>query len=65
MTRIILKENDLPKYFWVEVIDIACYVLNYGLLKLVLKKTLYELFKKIKKNLTLVTLKSLVANSLF
>ena len=51
MTRIILKENDLPKYFWVEVIDIACYVLNYGLLKLVLKKTLYELFFFLKKKI--------------
>jgi len=40
-----LNENSLPKYFWVDVVNTACYVLNRVLIRAILKKTPYELFK--------------------
>ena len=42
MAKTILNENDLLKYFWVEVVNIALCVLNYVLIKHILKKTPYE-----------------------
>jgi len=41
----LLNETNLLKYFWVDTINTACYVLDRVLIKLILKKTLYELFK--------------------
>lgn len=38
-----LNENDLPKYILAEMVNTTCYVLNRVLLRLILKKTLYEL----------------------
>ena len=43
MARTMLNENNLPKYFWVEVVNTSCYVFNKILLRLILKKTPYEL----------------------
>jgi len=40
-----LNENSLPKYFWTDAVNIACYVLNRVLIRPILKKTTYELFK--------------------
>ena len=40
-----LNENSLPKYFWAETINIACYVLNRVLIRHNLNKTPYELWK--------------------
>jgi len=40
-----LNETSLPKYFSADVVNIACYVLNRVLIRPILKKTLYELFK--------------------
>ena len=51
MTRNILNENALPKYFWVKVINTTCYVLNYVLIRPYLNKTLYELWKDRKPNI--------------
>ena len=39
MARTMLNENNLPKYFCTETIDISCYVLNRVLLRPILKKT--------------------------
>jgi len=41
-----LNENSLlPKYFGADAVNIACYILNRVLIRPILKKTLYELFK--------------------
>jgi len=45
LARTMLNENSLPKYFWADAVNIACYVLNRVLIKPILKKTPYELFK--------------------
>ena len=63
MTRIMLNEHNLPKYFWVEAVNTSCYVLNRILLRPILKKTPYELWKN--KNPTLAISKSLGANALY
>jgi len=40
-----LNESDLPKYFFADAIYIASYVLNRTLIRPILKKTPYELYK--------------------
>ncbi|CAH9110852.1 unnamed protein product [Cuscuta epithymum] len=45
MTRTMLNEHKLPQYFWGEAIQTACYMLNRVLLRPILKKTPYELWK--------------------
>ncbi|GAV61978.1 hypothetical protein CFOL_v3_05503 [Cephalotus follicularis] len=52
MTRTILCENDLPKYFWAEATNTACYILNRTSIRPILKKTLYELWKERKPNIS-------------
>ena len=47
MTRTILNENALLKYFWPKVVDIACYVLIWPFLN----KTPYEFWKDKKPNI--------------
>ena len=47
-----LNENNLPKYFWAEAINTSCYVLNRILLRLILTKTPYELWKNKKPNIS-------------
>ena len=51
MTRTILCESKLLKYFWIEAINIACYILNRALIRLILKKILYKLWKGRKPNI--------------
>ena len=51
MARTMLNENNLIKYFWVEVVNTSCYVLNRILLRPILKKTPYELLKNKKPNI--------------
>ena len=46
-----LNENNLPKYFWVEAINTSCYVLNRVLLRSILKKTPYKLWRNKKPNI--------------
>ena len=46
MARTILNENNLPKYFWAEVVNTSCYVLNRVLLRPILMKTPYMSFRK-------------------
>ena len=43
MARTMLNENNLPKYFWAEVVNTSYYVLNRILLRPIIKKTPYEL----------------------
>ena len=45
LARTMLNENSLPKYFWADAVNTACNVLNIMLIRLILKKTPYELFK--------------------
>ncbi|RVW47390.1 Retrovirus-related Pol polyprotein from transposon RE1 [Vitis vinifera] len=52
MARTMLNENNLPKYFWAEAVNTSCYVLNRILLRPILKKTPYELWKNKKPNIS-------------
>ena len=45
MTRTMLNENSLPKYFWVEAVNTSYYVLNCVLIRSHLNKTPYEIWK--------------------
>jgi len=45
LARTMLNENNLPKYFWVDAVSTACYVLNRVIIRPILKLTPYELFK--------------------
>jgi len=40
-----LNESKLPKYFWADAVYTASYVLNRTLIRPILKKTPYELYK--------------------
>ncbi|KAH9649255.1 Integrase catalytic domain-containing protein [Citrus sinensis] len=51
MARTMLNENALPKYFWAEAVNTACYVLNRVLIRPHLNKTTYELWKDRKPNI--------------
>ncbi|KAH9750717.1 Integrase catalytic domain-containing protein [Citrus sinensis] len=52
MDRTMLNENTLPKYFWAEAVNTACYVLNRVLIRPHLNKTPYELWKDRKPNIS-------------
>jgi len=52
LARTTLNETELPKYLWADVVSITCYVLNRVLIKPILKKTPYELFKGRKPNIS-------------
>ncbi|KAI0513432.1 hypothetical protein KFK09_009453 [Dendrobium nobile] len=47
-----LAEYSLPKYFWVEAVNIACYVLNRVNVRAKLDKTPYEILKGRTPNLS-------------
>ena len=51
MVRTMWNANALPKYFWAEDINIACYVLNRVLIRPHLNKTSHELWKDRKPNI--------------
>ena len=51
MARSMLCESKLPKYFWAEAINTAYYILNCTLIRPILKKTPYELWKGRKPNI--------------
>ena len=50
MARSMLCENRLPKYFWADVVNTACYITNHALIRPLLKKTPYELYRGKKPN---------------
>ena len=52
MARTILCENNLSKYFWGEAINTACYILNRVSIRPLISKTLYELYKGTKPNVS-------------
>src|SRR5262249_15937368 len=45
MARTMLCESNLPRYFWDEAVNTACYIINRAMIRPILKKTSYELFK--------------------
>jgi hypothetical protein len=45
MARTMLNEHSLPKYFWAEAINAACYIINRVVIRSKLEKTPYELWK--------------------
>ena len=47
-----LHENNLPTYFWAEAVNTSCYILNRVLIRSSLDKTLYELWKNHKPNIS-------------
>ena len=52
MARTILHENNLPNYFWAETVNNSCYILNRVLIRSLLDKTPYELWKNKKPNIS-------------
>ena len=51
MACTMLYKNNLSRYFQAEAINTACYILNRALVRLVLKKTPYELWQDRKPNI--------------
>ena len=45
MSRIMLCENSLPKYFWAEAVNTAYFIINSAMIRLILNKTPYKLWK--------------------
>ncbi len=52
MARTMLCESSLPRYFWAEATNTACYILNRALIRPILNKTPYELWKGKKPNIS-------------
>ena len=52
IVRTMLCENNLPKYFWAEAINNSCYIINRAMIRPILKKTPYELFRARKPNIS-------------
>jgi len=52
LARTMLNETELPKYFRADAVSTTCYVLNRVLIRPILKKTPYELFKERKPNMS-------------
>ena len=52
MARTMLNDSPLPKSFWADAINIACYVMNKALIRPILKKTPYELYFERKPNIS-------------
>lgn len=51
ISRTLLNDTPLPKYFWVEAVNTACYIMKKALIKPILKKTPYEIFNNRKPNI--------------
>ncbi|GAB2269139.1 hypothetical protein Dimus_038757 [Dionaea muscipula] len=51
MTRTMLLDSGLSKFYWAEALNTACYILNRALVRPLLHKTPYELLKNKKSNL--------------
>ena len=52
MARTMLNENALPKYFWAEVVDTTCYILNRVLIRPHPNKTPDKFWKDRKPNIS-------------
>ena len=45
IARTMLSDSGLPKYFWAEAVNTACFILNRALIRPRMNKTPYELWK--------------------
>ena len=52
MARTMLNEANIPKYFWADAVNTACYVMNRTIIRPILAKTPYELYKGRKPNIS-------------
>ena len=52
MACIIICESNLSRYFWAEAINTSSYILNIVLIRPILKKTFYELWKGRRPNIS-------------
>ena len=52
LSRTMLNDMNLPAYFWADAVSTACYVMNRVLIRPILKKTPYELYKGRKPNIS-------------
>ncbi|XP_070036408.1 uncharacterized protein [Nicotiana tomentosiformis] len=52
MARTMLIDNGIEKGFWAEAVNIACYLVNRGMIRSLLNKILYELLSGRKPKLT-------------
>ncbi|EOY31675.1 Uncharacterized protein TCM_038720 [Theobroma cacao] len=52
MARTMLCENNLPRYFWAEAVNTAAYIFNRVSIRAMISKTLYELYKGRKPNIS-------------
>ena len=52
IARTLLNDTSLPKYFWAEAVNTACYIMNRALIRPILKKTPYELYNGRKPNIS-------------
>ena len=46
------NDTNLPKYFWAKAVNPACYIMNRALIRPILKKIPYELYKGRKPNIS-------------
>jgi len=51
LARTFLNDSSLPKCVWADVVSTACYVMNYMLIRPILKKIPYELLNGRKPNI--------------
>jgi len=51
MTRTMLIASGLPRNFWLEALNTSCYIINRCMIRPILNKTPYELFKGRKSNI--------------
>ena len=52
IARTLLNDTSLPKYFWAEAVNTACYIMNRALIRPILKKPPYELYNGRKPNIS-------------
>lgn len=52
MTRTMITEYSLPNHIWTEVVSITCHILNSCLIRPILKKIPYELWKSKRPNIS-------------
>ena len=45
IARTLLNDTNLLKYIWAKPVNTACYIMNRDLIRPILKKTPYELYK--------------------
>ena len=51
MARTMLIASSLPRNFWAEAVNTACYIINRVMIRSILNKTPYELLKGRKPNI--------------